>query len=177
MDAYAKSKTPENERDRRGTPVEIFECISNALNIRFDLDVCADVGNHKVDNYLTKETNGLAQPWDGHTCWMNPPYSSPYDWCLTAAFEAGAGTGCVVVGLLPDDRSTKWFKEQVYPFASAIYTTSRRIPFLDENGIPQNGNPKGSIVVVWTPWRVDSPSQGYIDVPRYNAKKAEWIYD
>ena len=175
MDAYAKSRTPEHERDRRGTPVEIFDCISSALNIDFDLDVCADDGNHKVAHYLTKADNSFSVGWCTGFNWMNPPYSDPAPWCAKATHEAK--TGSIIVGLLPDDRSTGWFKEWVYPNASAIYTTSRRIPFLDENGVPQNGNPKGSIVVVWTPWRVDSPAQGYIDVPRYNAKKAEWIYD
>lgn len=174
MKAYTESTTPDDERDRRGTPKEIFDCISNALNIDFDLDVCADDGNHKVAEYLTKEDDALSVGWHSFN-WMNPPYSDPYPWCKKAAKEAQSGS--IIVGLLPDDRSTKWFKEQIYPKASAIYTTNRRIPFLDEDGTPQPGNPKGSIVVVWTPWRVDSPAQGYIDVPRYNKAKGEWIYD
>lgn len=174
MDAYAKSETPEHERDRRGTPTEIFSCIRAFLRIDFDLDVCADEFNFKVSPFIEKESDSLTMRWNDRN-WMNPPYSDPTPWCKKATVEAALGN--VVVGLLPDDRSTGWYKEWVYPKASAIYTTSRRIPFLDEHGVPQNGNPKGSIVVVWTPWRVDSPAQGYIDVPRYNAKKAEWIYD
>jgi len=178
MEAYAKSTTPEDELDRRGTPVEIFDCIQAFLNISFDTDLCADAGNRKVRHYigLDRGDNSLELEWGGLGYgWMNPPYSDPYPWCEKAAREAAVGA--ITVGLLPDDRSTKWFKEQVYPKASAIYTTTRRLSFLDENGIPQPGNPKGSIVVVWTPWMVDSPAQGYIDVPRYNKAKGEWIYD
>ena len=144
MDAYAKTTTSEEERDRRGTPVEIFDCISRHFNVFFDLDACADSGNNKLANYYTIDDDALTvQFWNGTYCWMNPPYSAPYDWCKKAAEQAQLGR--IVVGLLPDDRSTKWYKEQCYPKASAIYTTSRRIPFLDENGVPQNGNPKGGI--------------------------------
>ena len=177
MEAYAESKTPEEERDRRGTPVEIFNCIRDFLRIDFDLDVCADEGNYKIPQYLTKEDDALnvTVPWYGKYNWMNPPYSKPVPWCKKATSEAREGS--IVVGLLPDDRSTMWYRSWVYPHASAIYTTSRRVPFLDENGIPQNGNPKGSIIVVWTPWKVDSPAQGMIVVPRWSSKKSVWVYD
>ena len=176
MDAYANSKTPEEARDKRATPGPVFDAIRQHLNLRPTLDVCAEGHTAKCAEFFTE--GALERRWtvaDGFSevCWMNPPYSSPYEWCKKAADEAQRGA--IVIGLLPDDRSTKWFKEQVYPQASAIYTTNRRVSFLDENGEPQAGNPKGSIIPIWTPWEVDSPASGYIKIPRWNAKKREWL--
>jgi len=173
MDAYANSKTPIEARDKRATPGPVFDAICKHLNLTPTLDVCAENHTSKCEYHMTAEDNSLIQSWSDYVCWMNPPYSSPYEWCKKASDEAQRGA--IVIGLLPDDRSTKWFMEQVYPRASAIYTTNRRVSFLDENGEPQTGNPKGSIVPIWTPWQVDAPAGGYIEVPRWNSKKREWL--
>ena len=60
------------------TPQHVFD----ALDIRFDLDVCAPPGgSHTVpaDNYLTQLEDGLLAPWHGRV-WMNPPYSNVTPW-------------------------------------------------------------------------------------------------
>src|SRR5271166_3855974 len=40
----------------------------------FDLDVAADLENHKTPKYLTKFENGLTAPWEGRAVWCNPPH-------------------------------------------------------------------------------------------------------
>ncbi|SFD67133.1 phage N-6-adenine-methyltransferase [Thiohalospira halophila DSM 15071] len=170
MDAYARSRTPKEERDRRGTPWPVYHAICTELGVEPTLDVCAEPETAKAPNYWTAEDDALARPWPkNEVCWMNPPYSDPGAWCRKAAHEASHGS--IVIGLLPDDRSTEWYQNAVHPNASAIYITTRRIAFLDANGQPQEGNPKGSIVPIWTPWRVEAPAGGVIAIPDKRTQK------
>jgi len=60
------------------TPKWIFD----ALDITFDLDVCAPPGgplHTPCRHFYTMHDDGLAQPWHG-VVWMNPPYSKPQPW-------------------------------------------------------------------------------------------------
>lgn len=66
------------ESDEQYTPRWIFE----ALNVEFDLDVCAPEGG--VDwipakRHYSLKDNALAQEWDGFV-WMNPPFSEGKVW-------------------------------------------------------------------------------------------------
>lgn len=159
MDAYANSKTPPSERDRRATPPAVFERICRMTGLVPVRDVCADEDNYKVRPFWTVEDNALEISWrhnlgvnfaGHHPCvWMNPPYSDPAPWCKKAAFEADKGL--LVLGLLPDDRSTGWYQEWVDQ-ASVVFVPDRRIAFLGPDGKPQPGNPKGSVFPLWTPW-------------------------
>ncbi len=164
MDAYHKSKTEPVWRDRRATPWGVYLAICEHLGIDPAIDVCAEHQTAKAPEYWTESDDALSRPWPAAVCWMNPPYSSPGEWCRKAAMESRGGS--IVVGLLPDDRSAKWYQQWIHPLASAIYTTNRRVAFLTASGQPQSGNPKGSIVPVWTPWRVESPATGIIEIPK-----------
>ena len=90
------------ESDEQYTPKWIFE----ALNVEFDLDVCAPEGG--VDwipakrHYSVKD-NALAQEWDGFV-WMNPPYSEGRVW--HEKFAAHGNGIC----LIPMAKSL-WFQE------------------------------------------------------------------
>ena len=61
------------------TPAFIFE----ALNVNFDIDVCAPPGGISwipaTKSYSVID-DGLVQDWGGATVWMNPPYSDPKLW-------------------------------------------------------------------------------------------------
>jgi len=170
MKAYSESKTPPNERDKRSTPAIIFSAIQRELNLKFDIDVCAEKKTTKVDRYWSEEDNALSFGWRdklSHIAlpvgWMNPPYSSPKPWCEKAYNESK--NGMIVVGLLPDDRSTNWYQEYVEK-ATTILIPTTRISFNDARGIPQPGNPKGSAIVVWTPFHHGPPAIRYIKLPR-----------
>jgi hypothetical protein len=72
MDVYMR------ESDEQYTPKWIFE----ALNVEFDLDVCAPVGG--VDyipakNHYSLADDSLNQEWKGFV-WMNPPFSEGKIW-------------------------------------------------------------------------------------------------
>jgi phage N-6-adenine-methyltransferase len=163
VDAYAKSKTPKEARDRRATPPSVFHRIEYVTGLTFMWDACAETHTSKVPGRCwTKEDDALSIDWHkaltdpsipGHipVVWMNPPYSNPDVWCAKAVEEAAKGL--IVMGLLPDDRSTGWYLDHVEDVASVCWVPDKRISFHDEHGVPQDGNPKGSALPLWTPWR------------------------
>ena len=165
MKAYAGSKTPPVERDRRATPPAVFERIQEVSGLRFIHDVCADERNRKCESYWSEADDAFSFCWRDRLpvakaarkaawllpLWMNPPYSDPYPWCATAAREARRGL--VVMGLLPDDRSTEWYQHWIEDVATVCWVPDKRISFLGPDGRPQSGNPKGAIFPLWTPWR------------------------
>lgn len=181
MDAYARSKTPKEERDRRATPQWVVEAIQHVLNIRFDVDVCADSRNFKAPLYLdVAKIDALTCAWNvrrdlltgrvgvhpGVFAFMNPPYSDPGPWCEKAATEARERS-MFVVGLLPDDRSTHWYQQWIDGVACVCYVPDIRISFLGPDGKPQAGNPKGSIFPIWTPWEVENTQSVYFTLSTY----------
>jgi hypothetical protein len=52
------------------TPQAFFDRLDAEFN--FTLDVCALPENAKCKRYFTPEINGLAQPWRGQCCGVDP---------------------------------------------------------------------------------------------------------
>jgi hypothetical protein len=64
--------------DELYTPKHIFD----ALNLTFDLDVCAPKEgplHTPANKWFSLEDDGLTKEWVGRV-WMNPPYSNPTPW-------------------------------------------------------------------------------------------------
>ena len=167
MKGFHESKTNPERRDETETPWEVFLQIERLMGIEFTWDVCATEENSKCPYYYgpdngeeeSKFKNGLKADWSinlelgaGHIYhWMNPPYSDCASWCKKAYNEAKKGL--VVVGLLPDDRSTKWYQNWIENKATLCYVPDRRISFLEpETKKEMKGNNRGSVFPVWTPW-------------------------
>jgi hypothetical protein len=73
-----KAKDNYSPNDSLFTPPEIFE----ALNVRFDVDVCAPTGGLAwipANRSIDEAEDGLMSQWTGRV-WMNPPYSNPTPW-------------------------------------------------------------------------------------------------
>lgn len=157
MDAYAKSKTPNRDRDLRATPLWLVQALLLDLGIpRFDVDVCAEHSTAKAEIYWTRETDALELRWSRaapESLWffMNPPYSTPFAWCERAAWNARHGI--IVVGVLPDDRGTRWYQTHIEGVANHCFLPRQRVSFLDAKGNPQAGNPKPTVCPVWTALR------------------------
>jgi len=162
---FTHSNTDKNVKDEWATPPNFFNQIQKLVNIPLVLDVCASHKNAKTECYLTKEDDALTKNWKSIVvrehqnatnpivgAFMNPPYSKPYDWCKKAAMEAEKGL--IVVGLLNDDRSTKWYQEYIEDVASICFVPNKRIAFLNDDGEIVKGNPKGQIIPVYTPWNI-----------------------
>lgn len=66
------------ESDEQYTPKWIFD----ALNVQFDLDVCAPEGGVEwlpAKKHYSLKDDALAQNWQGFV-WMNPPFSEGKIW-------------------------------------------------------------------------------------------------
>ncbi len=168
MDAYAKSNTPREERDRRATPPELVDALVTETGIGyFDVDICAEPHTAKADVFYTAADDSLSFHWyrqikRGSFIFMNPPYSDPLVWCRKAASESRAGL--FIVGVLPDDRGTRWYQECIEGVATHAWLPTRRMAFLDVNGKPQAGNPKPTVCPIWTPWRTGTTTYSRIEV-------------
>lgn len=135
------------------TPQDLFDLLDREFH--FTLDVCASEGLQKCAMYYTPEVNGLAQRWNGYTCFMNPPYGREiYYWVRKAALS-----DTVVVGLLPARTDTRWYKEWVEPYASEVRFIKGRVRFGEKGPAPFP-----SLVAVWGTPR--TPRYGYMEYER-----------
>ena len=113
-------------KDEWETPYEVFNHFNNIFN--FDLDVCADENNKKLDNYISKEENGLIKDWDKKN-WCNPPYSNGNQWkFVKKAYEEGLN-GKLSVLLIPVKTDTKDWHNYVMK-ADYIQFIKSRLKFI-----------------------------------------------
>lgn len=161
MKAYANSKTPEGEGDKRQTPISAFNRIQELIRIPIVHDVCAEYHTAKCASFWTEEDDAFSKDWleplTGFSLpaalWCNMPYSNPEPW-IQRCHET-AQRGGIVIALPADDRSTGWYRNWIEDKAQIVYVPDKRISFEDGDGEPQNGNPKGSVVCVFLPMHFD----------------------
>jgi len=151
--------------DHWATPPEVFERIQELVRLPIVFDVCASSLNAKTHMHFNEGHDALSMDWYwemrgrmngpqqvSYALWMNPPYSNPTPWVRKANVESTKGL--IIVGLLPDDRSTKWYQDNIEGQATICFIPDRRISFINaETGKVQKGNNKGSVIPLWTPWR------------------------
>ncbi len=101
-----------SEKEDWETPQDFFDELDREFH--FTLDAAASPENAKCGSYYTKEQDGLAQSWDGHTVWINPPYGRYTTglW-VRKAYEEHKRAGCTIVMLLPARTDTIWFHDFV----------------------------------------------------------------
>jgi hypothetical protein len=99
--------------------------------------------------------DGLVEPWDAPTIYVNPPYGKDYergtsikDWLRRCA-EAGS-RGSEVMALIPVATNTSHWKEFVWPYSSGVcFLFDTRLKFL-ERGLPSGkGAPMACAMVYW----------------------------
>jgi hypothetical protein len=110
--------------DEHYTPAWLFE----ALNLEFDIDVCAPEGGVSwipAKSYFTESIDCLSQEWSGRV-WMNPPFSKPAPF-VEKFIEHGNGIALMVVS------KSKWF-QAIWNAADAITPTARNMKFERPDG-------------------------------------------
>ncbi len=110
------------------TPNDFFQKLHKEFN--FELDVCANKDNHKLDIYFSKEQDGLKQDWGNKVCWMNPPYGREISKWVKKAFEESQ-KGALVVCLIPSRTETKWWHN--YCMKGEIRYLKGRLKFKGRN--------------------------------------------
>lgn len=117
------------------TPTYVLAPVREALGGTIELDPCTEPDNPvSAERFYTAEDDGLVQPWDARTIWVNPPYGKAREpWierCILAARE-----GRRVVLLIPSHTDTRPL-QRAASTASSIVFIRGRVKF----GIPrENG--------------------------------------
>lgn len=128
--------------DQWATPQDFFDELNKEFN--FDLDPCADEGNHKCEKWFDKNKNGLLQDWGGHVVFCNPPYGTEIKNWVKKCYEESRKENTVVVMLIPARTDTKYFHEFIWN-KSEIRFVKGRLKF----GNSKNSAPFPSMVVVF----------------------------
>ncbi len=135
------------------TPQDFFD----KLNWRFgpfDLDPCASPHNTKCANFFTEAEDGLSKNWEGHACFVNPPYGRGIDKWIEKSYNEANKNNTKVVMLIPARTDTKYWHDYVMK-ASEIHFVKGRLKFGDS----ENSAPFPSAVVVFDGggelWRVE----------------------
>ena len=124
------------------TPQSFFSDLHREFG--FTLDPCATRQNAKCPKYFTKAQDGLAQNWEGHVVFCNPPYGRDMGKWARKCWEA-AEAGATVVLLAHARTDTRWFHDWVYSKATEIRFVKGRLKFGDS----KNSAPFPSLVAVY----------------------------
>ena len=124
------------------TPQAFFDKLDKQFE--FTLDPCATTASAKCDKYFTKEDDGLAQDWRGHTVFVNPPYGRGIGAWLKKGYEESKKHNTVVVMLVPSRTDTKWWHDYIMK-AKEVHLVRGRLKF----GTSDNAAPFPSAVVVF----------------------------
>lgn len=104
---YSKALNTSRKHDYE-TPDYIYGPLNDEFN--FTLDPCCTHETAKTAKHYTPEENGLAQSWEGHTVFMNPPYGGATSkWMAKALVESRKGA--TVVCLVVSRTSTAWWHD------------------------------------------------------------------
>ena len=131
-----------SKEEKWATPQDFFDKLNDEFH--FTLDAAASPDNAKCPVYFTEEQNGLAQSWEGHTVWCNPPYCRKTGAWVKKAWEEHQRTGCTVVMLLPSRTDVRWFHDYILGKAEIRFIKGR-LKF----GENKNSAPFPSIVVIY----------------------------
>jgi len=124
------------------TPPSIFQM----LGLTFTLDPCHPGRDviHWVPAMIvyTKEDDGYAKDWIGRV-WLNPPYGRETPRWLAKMHRHRDG-----VALVFARTDTNWFHSYVAK-ADAVLFLSKRVRFVDKDGVQGDSPNCGSMLVAW----------------------------
>lgn len=137
MAVHYSSKT-----DDWATPQDFFDQLDEEFH--FTLDPCADVQNHKCDQFYTREQNGLSKDWGGNVVFCNPPYGREIGTWVKYSYEQSKKKDTTVVMLIPSRTDTRWFHSYIYGKAEIRFVKGR-LKF----GGATTGAPFPSMIVIF----------------------------
>ena len=109
------------------TPPKLFRELDSEFG--FTLDVCANSGNAKCEQYILAKKDALTIPWGENVCFMNPPFGrgkSLEKW-IRKAYEESL-RGATVVCLVPSSPCTYWWHD--YAMKGEIRFIRGRVRFV-----------------------------------------------
>ncbi len=134
-------------RDERFTPPDLLEKIERVIGA-ITLDPCAHPKSKvRADRYYYLEDDGLAQPWQARTIYINPPYSSAAEFIRKAHRAWKVGECEIVLALLQVQMHHHWV-HQYLAGAADIFFLRGRVAF-ERIGMPSNPAPFGNMVIIY----------------------------
>lgn len=139
------------------TPPSIIRSVKETFGGSIGLDPCSNefsmVGAMK--EYSLPFSDGLRDPWDAKTIYVNPPYGSDrgrgtriIDW-FERIVDANRN-GSEVIALVPVATNTKHWKEHVFPVASGIcFLAQPRLRFYTGGEENRKGAPMACAIIYY----------------------------
>lgn len=164
MSDYGGSNTPENIKDWWQTPPQIYAHLNAEFG--FSVDLAASSANKLHDNYITAHMDTLKIDWCGmygrSWGWLNPPYSDIGPFVIKAIEQQQKAFGTVM--LVPADTSVGWFSLALPSISEVRFITGGRLSFIRaDTGKPVNGNNKGSMLLIFSPYKIGARQFGVVD--------------
>jgi site-specific DNA-methyltransferase (adenine-specific) len=133
--ATARYGKPTASGDSYATPPWLYGALHHEF--RFTLDPCP-----LNPTFHAADEDGLALDWDGHTVFVNPPYSNILPWV-----EKALTSKATTVLLVPVRSSQLWFHLLLQAKVEMRYFR-KRIAFSTANGQTKKSPTEDSVVVI-----------------------------
>jgi phage N-6-adenine-methyltransferase len=144
------SRAAKSERDRRSsyqTPPALVARIRTVLG-GIQLDPCTNPSNPcAAERFYTPSDDGILQPWDAETIFINPPYGRTIGHWVRKALDAQA-LGARVILLVPSRTDTRWFQGALQCARAALFM-SGRLKFLSADGLADVDAPFPSVMLAY----------------------------
>lgn len=106
------------------TPPYVLEPVREALNGIIGLDPCTEPDNPcGALRFYTVDVDGLTQPWDDDSIYVNPPYSKAREPWVERCIEAGVGSRVVL--LMPAATDTRIFQRAMTSAHEVVFIKGR----------------------------------------------------
>lgn len=126
------------------TPPETIQRIRRVFGGRIGLDPCTLSTNPVgADVFYTEDDDGLVQPWDEETIFVNPPYNPIGEWIRCAMKAAQAGSRVV---FLAPARIDAPHSQRLIRASTNMVMIAGRLRFLKPDGTRQGSPTFGSIL-------------------------------
>lgn len=107
------------------TPPYVLDPVRAALGGTIELDPCTEPDNPcSAERFFTVDDDGLTQPWDSATIFVNPPYGKAREPWVEKCITAGSD-GSRVVLLIPAHTDTRIFQRALDSATGAVLIKGR----------------------------------------------------
>ncbi len=134
-------------RDERFTPEDVVRRIEAVLD-GIELDPCGHPKSPvRARRFIHREEDGLKQPWNARTVFVNPPYSETGEFVRKAAHEWRSKRAQTVLMLLPVKTHFAWHQDHIQGIADVFFLRGR-ITF-ERLGMPATPAPFPTMLVLY----------------------------
>ena len=142
-------------RDAWATPQFVFDYFNDTYEYNFD--GAANHLNNKCENWSSDYFNHKTNKMEFNRVWINPPYSNIRPWIERAVSDKKRGI--LTTLLVPATPDASWWPSKASEYNFIVGSVdnngkkhSGRIQFINAlTGEAINGNPKGSVLLVFNP--------------------------